>query len=205
MCTATPHAARPLRPGYSSARRRRPAIPGRWWRSPCGTASSASPARCRRGWPSPLRDRRRRCASVRFRRTLIHSPHQGEGGSRVYRQKGSMLSPGWLPRRPTTGEEDMYAAEIIPLLRHDQIFPFVHPHRSGPGRSPWCNRIGRAPPAHEGQPHVELPALVDRAIDALAVKADLSSFRAKRLSAWCRPRVKRGISTGGTLPTPRTR
>ena len=48
---AAPRAAPPLRLAHSSARRRRPAIRARWWRSRCGTASSASPARCRRGSP----------------------------------------------------------------------------------------------------------------------------------------------------------
>src|SRR5262245_44999924 len=42
-----------------------PATRARWWRSRCGTASSASPARCRRGWPSPLRDRWRRQRACR--------------------------------------------------------------------------------------------------------------------------------------------
>src|SRR5262245_43951733 len=47
-----------------------PAIPARWSRSRCGTASSASPGRCRRGSPSPLRARSRRwtwSVTVRFR------------------------------------------------------------------------------------------------------------------------------------------
>src|SRR5262245_23553139 len=37
-----------------------PAIPARWSRSRCGTTSSASPGRCRRGSPSPLRARSHR-------------------------------------------------------------------------------------------------------------------------------------------------
>ena len=61
---AAPRAAPPLRRWRSSARRRRPAIRARWWRSRCGTASSASPARCRRGSPSPLRDRPASMASA---------------------------------------------------------------------------------------------------------------------------------------------
>src|SRR5262245_10102870 len=57
---ATPRAAPPPPRVRSAAHRTHPATPARWWRSRCGTANSASPARCRRGWPSPPRDRRDR-------------------------------------------------------------------------------------------------------------------------------------------------
>src|SRR5262245_25023267 len=57
---AARRAASPPRRSRSSARRTHPAIPARWSRSRCGTASSASPERCRRGSPSPLRARSRR-------------------------------------------------------------------------------------------------------------------------------------------------
>src|SRR5262245_5733909 len=57
---ATPRAAPPPPRVRSSAHRTHPATPARWWRSRYGTASSASPARCRRDWPSPPRDRRDR-------------------------------------------------------------------------------------------------------------------------------------------------
>src|SRR5262249_60202793 len=57
---AARRAAPPPRRSRSSARRTHPAIPARWSRSRCGTASSASPGRCPRGSPSQLRDRSRR-------------------------------------------------------------------------------------------------------------------------------------------------
>src|SRR5215207_584048 len=60
---AARRAAPPPRPWCSSARRKRPATRAQWWNTRSGTASSASPARCRRGSPSPLQDRPRRRAS----------------------------------------------------------------------------------------------------------------------------------------------
>src|SRR5262249_6152515 len=121
---ATPRAAPPRRPSRSSARRTHPAIPARWWRSRCGTANSASPARCRRGSPSPLRARSRRWAS----------------------------SPSLV-------------------LRHDQVLPFVDPPdlaRTDHGRAV---ELREDRWSREARAHVELFALIDRAVELRAIEA----------------------------------
>src|SRR5262249_37392810 len=120
----TPRAAPPRRRSRSSARRTHPAIPARWWRSRYGTANSASPVRCRRGSPSPIRDR---------------------------------------PRRWTSGPSL--------VLRHDQVLPFVDPSDLAGTDHRRAVELREDRWSREARAHVELFALIDRAVELRAIEA----------------------------------
>ena len=91
-----------------------------------------------------------------------------------------------------------------PLLRHDQVLLFVHPRGlAGADHGGAVELIEHRRPA-KVEPDVELLALIDRAIDVLPSKRTLRVSRSASFSV-VPVRLKRGISTGGTRPMPRTR
>src|SRR6266566_2894921 len=167
---ATPRAAPPRRPSRSSARRTHPAIRARWWRSRCGTANSASPARCRRGSPSPLRDRPRRWP-------LLLRPQASRSTALVILYSSRRSTPFGSAKmqvviaRTNSTMAARGASSPSHVLRHDQVLPFVDPPdlaRTDHGRAVELREDRRS---RKARAHVELFALIDRAVELRAIEA----------------------------------